>query len=1002
MKRIIYFLLAVSFIAATVSCTKEEDVAKPEKSGRVIVLTAHTDRGIDTRTSLDGVAVKWSERDWISAFAPSRWGEYHMERSTSPKVSADGTVAHFSLYGFEEEEEIEYAVYAPLSTITISDAGINLEIPTSQQGRNGSFGEYANVAVARVTDIDNLYFKNVGGLLAVKLKGAGSHQVASITIAGEEANGGGMTGKTVVQIDENEVVTTACTGRSHVTIADIANVEVGSTFYAVVAPGTYSNVTITFTDTQGAKATYTKKTDMVVERNGNLLIGGFDIPEEKWVQTNPDDPIEFEDPLVKAALVAGHDNLTIDTNGDGEISYAEAAAVPSLNQLFYAGQFPDNAKITSFDEFQYFTGIESIFGDFAGCRDLTSIVLPPNVTSIVEGFGLCSSLTSVILPESLTEIGLYAFFGCENLASITLPESLTTIGEYGLAACAITSISIPQSVTSLGENAFSTCAYLASVDLPDHLSTIPAGAFSSCFYLESVDFPEALRTIGDYAFSNCSSLTSITIPEGVIHIGERAFDDCRSLETVTLPSRLEVIERSTFSGCSSLLSIEIPETVTSIGEGAFYGCGSLTSVTLPSNVTVIEASTFSGCSSLTSINLENITSIGEGAFSGCSSMTSFTLPSSVTVIEASTFSGCSSLTSINLDNITRIGEEAFSGSGLVSVDLPVGLEAIEASTFESCYYLTTVNNMDAVTRIGEKAFKRCNNLKTFTIPPYVETIEAGTFSECRSLSSVTIPDGVTSIGEDAFYNCRALSEISFPEGLVEIGDRAFYQANLRAIVLPPTLGTIGAYAFQSCGLRSVTAAEIDPEEAWWYGLSIGEGAFAWNANLQELILPITTTSIGARAFRDVSNLLTSIRIPERVEEIGEEAFSGCSHLKEVELPESLGQLGAKAFYNCGMLETINIPEGLWTIEDETFRNCSSLTEIVLFAESLGTSAFQGCTNLSSVTLMSYWPVSLPETPESVFANTHADLRIFVPADALPEYQEYEEWGVYADRLYAIE
>jgi hypothetical protein len=79
-----------------------------------------------------------------------------------------------------------------------------------------------------------------------------------------------------------------------------------------------------------------------------------------------------------------------------------------------------------------------------------------------------------------------------------------------------------------------------------------------------------------------------------------------------------------------------------------------------------------------------------------------------------------------------------------------------------------------------------------------------------------------------------------------------------------------------------------------------------------------------------------------------------------------------------------------------------LTEIVLFAESLGTSAFQGCSDLSSVTLMCYYPVGLPETPESVFANTHADLRIFVPDDILSDYQEYEIWSVYADRICAME
>jgi hypothetical protein len=311
--------------------------------------------------------------------------------------------------------------------------------------------------------------------------------------------------------------------------------------------------------------------------------------------------------------------------------------------------------------------------------------------------------------------------------------------------------------------------------------------------------------------------------------------------------------------------------------------------------------------------------------------------------------------------------------------------------------------MDNVTRIGEKAFKGCSSLTAFELPPYVEAIEAETFSGCRSLASVTIPAGVTSIGTAAFYTCRALREIALPDGLVSIGERAFYQTNLREIVLPPALEEIGKDAFKSCGLLSVTAKN-DPETADWTSLDIGEGAFGWNSSLSNVELPETTRSIGNQAFEDVSKRLSFIRIPERVEEIGEEVFSGCSSLEEVVLSENLWSLGARAFIDCVSLNTINFPEGLSEISEGTFQNCISLTEVVLpEIGSLGTSAFQGCRNLSSVTLMYDYPVELPyDAPETVFAGTHADLRIFVPDDILSDYQEYEIWSVYADRICAME
>ena len=64
-----------------------------------------------------------------------------------------------------------------------------------------------------------------------------------------------------------------------------------------------------------------------------------------------DPPIAFADNAVKAICV---DNW--DTNGDGELSYSEAEAVTSIPQSIFAG----NTTITSFDEFQYFTGLTSL------------------------------------------------------------------------------------------------------------------------------------------------------------------------------------------------------------------------------------------------------------------------------------------------------------------------------------------------------------------------------------------------------------------------------------------------------------------------------------------------------------------------------------------------------------------------------------------------------------------------------------------------------------------
>lgn len=94
----------------------------------------------------------------------------------------------------------------------------------------------------------------------------------------------------------------------------------------------------------------------------------------------PEGNITFADPVVKAICVAHWD-----TNSDGELSYAEAAAVNSLSWAFSdgGGGNSNTRLIKSFDELQYFTGLNSI-GDlvFFYCEQLTSVILPPNITSI--------------------------------------------------------------------------------------------------------------------------------------------------------------------------------------------------------------------------------------------------------------------------------------------------------------------------------------------------------------------------------------------------------------------------------------------------------------------------------------------------------------------------------------------------------------------------------------------------------------------------------------------
>ena len=120
--------------------------------------------------------------------------------------------------------------------------------------------------------------------------------------------------------------------------------------------------------------------------------------------------IQFADDNLKRYLVSYYD-----TDGDAEISYDEAAAVTSIVTLNSV------QSVTSFDEFQYFTGVQTVPDEWLkGCQKLKSVVLPPSVSKIGTGaFENCTSLTSINLTGSV-QVQASAFKGSSLSGNINV------------------------------------------------------------------------------------------------------------------------------------------------------------------------------------------------------------------------------------------------------------------------------------------------------------------------------------------------------------------------------------------------------------------------------------------------------------------------------------------------------------------------------------------------------------------------------------------------------
>ncbi len=132
--------------------------------------------------------------------------------------------------------------------------------------------------------------------------------------------------------------------------------------------------------------------------------------------------------------------------------------------------------------------------------------------------------------------------------------------------------------------------------------------------------------------------------------------------------------------------------------------------------------------------------------------------------------------------------------------------------------------------------------------------------------------------------------------------------------------------------------------------SIGEGAFKNNTSLTTITLPEGLENISASAFSGCT-ALSSISIPTGCKIIDDEAFAGCTSLTAAALPSGLEYIYVKAFYGCSRLSTLNIPSNLYLIGESAFEGCTSLVSATVSERTtLHDTVFKGCTALRTFTL----------------------------------------------------
>ena len=318
-----------------------------------------------------------------------------------------------------------------------------------------------------------------------------------------------------------------------------------------------------------------------------------------------------------------------------------------------------------------------------------------------------------------------------------------------------------------------------------------------------------------------------------------------------------------------------------------------------------------------------------------------------------------------------------------------------------------------VTSIGEAAFRANRHIKSVSIPETVTDIAASAFSLCDSLRTVQLPEGLTRVAPRLFAGCSQLVSVDIPSSVSIIDSYAFNSCvSLASLTLPAGLTRVGRGAFE--GTPWYASLYDEAPEGPFY---IGSLLLSYKGNMPtgELVIKEGTTYIGYGAFINCGDL-TSVSIPESVTYVDQLAFENCIgltavHIKDLAawcgiefqwgytqkssnplcyahhlylngevvtdlvIPEGVTSIGSYAFDSCTDLTSVTIPKGVTNIGTYAFRECSSLTSVTIppSMATIGEMAFIWCYNLNAVhisDLAAWCSISFFYTANPLYYGAH--------------------------------
>ncbi|MCH5165124.1 MAG: leucine-rich repeat protein [Clostridiales bacterium] len=649
--------------------------------------------------------------------------------------------------------------------------------------------------------------------------------------------------------------------------------------------------------------------------------------------------------------------------------------------------------------------------------------------NITRGMTVYACWASIFSFEKLSN-GTYRISKDSTYFAGHAPDELTIPATYqGI------NDSRPISVTEIGSTSFTNSSMLKKVRIPNTIKYVDTNAFSGSNNIEAFEIYDAGSSAPTYsaidgvlyhdALNDFGVITSkelliyprakigdFVMPSGVTLLPLRSLYYVKA-NKITIPATVTTIERNAFYYCDvSEIEFEFAGNVEEGGtvqpliiyEEAFYYCSKLKKIVIPARLSSFNPLVFKNCNAFEAIEVEpaskNYSSV-DGYLCNAAGDTILYCPTNAVVGELKLPA-----------RINKIGERAFAANTkITSVVFPANLIEIYDYAFSKCTQLESVTFDKALigmkAKIGDYAFEGCTKLATVDFSESaVVKIGHYAFTGCTAIASITFPSSLTEIGQYAFNGCTKLETVEFEEseGSLLIDDAAFNGCTkITEITIPKHVTHIGEGVFAGCTkLATILVDEENMHYETWEGVLFSKGfeemLFYPLGKTDSFTLPSQVKTLGARLFKNNTSI-SGITIHSNVTSIGDEAFMGCTGLKEVIIEDGDRELtiGAGAFEGCTNLTKITMANRIKVISDRMFYNNSKLAEFDMpdYVTSIGENAFYN-TVINEITI----PATVYELGYRAFYN--AKKLVTVTFENAPEVEgdgeEEDESIVYADTL----